>query len=141
MSKWQQPSPSHPTTHYSDPERDFDSVIKTLQKGVRNSKPDRGRYNKAVVLGLRCSNDDLDLAKPQATLLKTFRTRYGFEMATLLTPSISWEEALNAIYETTFELRQKYDMDSRNTWLQSTLFVIHYIGHGVCKTEQKFEIW
>ncbi|OQE17173.1 hypothetical protein PENFLA_c025G01491 [Penicillium flavigenum] len=83
-----------------------------------NSKPHQAYrpYNKAVVLGLRWSNDDLDLAKPQDALLETFRIQCGFETASLLIPSTSSEEALNAISQIVFELRQRYDMDRELTW-------------------------
>jgi hypothetical protein len=106
MSKRQQPPPSHQTTHYGDAERSFESVTKTLHQGVINSKPYQAYrpYKKAVVLGLRWSNDDLDLAKPQDALLETFRIQCGFEAAILLIPSTSSEEALNAICQTIFEL-------------------------------------
>lgn len=139
MSKWQQPPPSHPTTHRGDCEKNFESVIKTLSQGVRNSTPSAIPYSSRVILGLRWSNDDLDLAKPQAALLETFRTQYGFETASLLIPSTSGEEALGAIDDTIFKLRQEYKLD--NPYYPPKLFVIHYIGHGVSETERKFEIW
>lgn len=143
MSKRRQPSPSHPTTHHGDPERSFECVTKTLHQGVINSKPhqDCRPYKKAVILGLRWSNDDLDLVKPQAALLETFRIQCGFETASLVIPSTSSEEALNAISQTILELRQKYDMDRECTCHMATLFVIHYIGHGVSETEWEFDIW
>lgn len=141
MSKWQQPSPSHRTTHYGDFERSFESVIQTLSRGVRHSKPMEVTYNKAVVLGLRWSNDDLDLARPQSALLETFRTQCGFETASLLIPSTSREKALEAIRDTIYELRRKYEMDRDRYLNRGTIFVIHYIGHGVSETERKFEIW
>jgi hypothetical protein len=143
MSKRQQPSPSHRTAHSGDHESSFESVTKALHRGAIDSKPRqaRGPYNKAVVLGLRWSNDDLDLAKPQDALLETFRIQCGFETASLLIPSTSSEEALDAISETIFELSQRYDMDREVTWDRSTLFVIHYIGHGVSETEWEFDIW
>ncbi|CAP81084.1 Pc12g14570 [Penicillium rubens Wisconsin 54-1255] len=142
MSKRQQPSPSHRTAHSGDHESSFESVTKALHRGAIDSKPRqaRGPYNKAVVLGLRWSNDDLDLAKPQDALLETFRIQCGFETASLLIPSTSSEEALDAISETIFELSQRYDMDREVTWDRSTLFVIHYIGHGVSETEWEFDI-
>ncbi|CAG7964914.1 unnamed protein product [Penicillium nalgiovense] len=142
MSKRRQPSPSHPTTHHGDPERSFECVTKTLHQGVINSKPhqDCRPYKKAVILGLRWSNDDLDLVKPQAALLETFRIQCGFETASLVIPSTSSEEALNAISQTILELRQKYDMDRECTCHMATLFVIHYIGHGVSETEWEFDI-
>ncbi|KAJ5384263.1 hypothetical protein N7517_002174 [Penicillium concentricum] len=66
-------------------------------------------YDKAVVLGLRWSNDDLDLAKPQGALLETFRTQCRFETASLLIPSNSREDAMEAIYDTVDKLRQNPD--------------------------------
>ncbi|KAF4759791.1 hypothetical protein N7455_001957 [Penicillium solitum] len=138
MSKWQQPSPSHPTTHRRDWKNNFESVIKTLSQGVENSRPKAIPYSNRVILGLRWSNDDLDLTKPQAALLETFRTQYGFETASLLIPSTSREEALDAIYDTIFKLRQEYKLDTPYGY--PGLFVIHYIGHGVSETEWKFEI-
>ena len=125
-----------------DHERSFENVIQTLSRGVINSTPGSISYNKAVVLGLRWSNDDLDLAKPQAALLETFRTKFGFETASLLIPSTSREAATEAIFRTILELRQKYGMDSEIYYPhRGALFVIHYIGHGVSETEQKFDIW
>lgn len=100
-------------------------------------------YGKAVFLGLRWSNDDLDLAKSQAALLETFRTQCGFDTDSLPIPSTSSEEALAAIDDTIFKLRQKYEMNSHINYPRHRcrLFVIHYLGHGVSETERKFEIW
>jgi hypothetical protein len=142
MSKWEHPSRSHPTTHHGDCESNFENVIKTLDQGVRNSKPSEHVYDTAVVLGLRWSNDDLGLAKPQDELLQTFRRQYGFETASLLIPSTSSENALAAMYHTIYKLRQDYKMDRDVSPLyRGTLFVLHYNGHGVSESESKFEIW
>ncbi|KAJ5410862.1 uncharacterized protein N7487_005221, partial [Penicillium crustosum] len=91
---------------------DFECVIKTLSQGVRNSRPRVIPYSNRVILGLRWSNDDLDLAKPQAALLEIFRTKYGFEIGNLLIPSTPGNEALEAINEIFFKLCEEYKLDT-----------------------------
>lgn len=96
-------------------------------------------YSNRVILGLRWSNDDLDLAKPQAALLEIFRTKYGFEIGNLLIPSTSGNEVLEAINETIFKLCEEYKLITPYGY--PGLFLIHYIGYGVSETEWRFEIW